>query len=59
MPENLADSTIRLQRLVRQIVKETDPVKYSELGSEIWRVLDERARIRGAIPWPNDGGESA
>ena len=32
MSDNLADSTARLERLVAQIMKETDPVKYDEIG---------------------------
>jgi hypothetical protein len=42
MPENLSESTARLERLVKQIVKEDDYRKFDELGEEIWRVLDER-----------------
>jgi hypothetical protein len=42
MSDNLADSTARLERLVAQIMKETDPVKYDGIGSEIWQALSER-----------------
>jgi hypothetical protein len=42
---SLADLTARLEQLLTQIKKETDPMKYDELGSEIWRVLDERERL--------------
>lgn len=42
MPDNLAASTAELERLLKLIMKETDPVKYDQLGSEIWRVLTER-----------------
>jgi len=45
MSDNLADSTARLERLVAQIMKETDPVKYDEIGCEIWRALSERERL--------------
>ena len=45
MCENRADSIRRLERLVRQIMKEEDPMKVDELGEEIWRVIDERERI--------------
>jgi hypothetical protein len=45
MSDDLADSTARLAQLVAQIMKETDPVKYDELGTEIWRVLSERERF--------------
>jgi hypothetical protein len=42
MSDDLADSTARLAQLVAQIMKETDPVKYDELRTEILRVLSER-----------------
>lgn len=42
MSEPLADSSARLELLLEQIMKETDPVKYDQLGAEIWRVLRER-----------------
>ena len=45
MSDNLADSTARLERLVAQIMKETDSLKYDEIGSEIWRALSERERL--------------
>jgi hypothetical protein len=45
MPDNLADSNARLERLVARIMKETDPVKYDEIGCEIWRALSERERL--------------
>ena len=45
MSDNLADSAARLERLVARIMKETDPVKYDELGAEIWRALSERERL--------------
>ena len=47
MPDPLADSTAVLERLLDQIMKETDPVKYDELGAEIWRILSERERLKG------------
>jgi hypothetical protein len=49
MPEDLADSAAQLQRLLKQIMKEKDPLKCHELGAEIWRVLDERNRLRRAL----------
>jgi len=45
MSDDLADSTARLEQLLVQIMKETNQVKYDELGSEIWRVLEERERL--------------
>lgn len=46
MPDDLDGSAARLERLLRQIISETDPDKYDQLGAEIWRVLNERDRIR-------------
>ncbi|MFZ0732730.1 MAG: hypothetical protein WAM79_10445 [Candidatus Sulfotelmatobacter sp.] len=45
MSDNLADSNAQLERLVAQIMKETDAMKYEEIGSEIWRALSERERL--------------
>jgi hypothetical protein len=42
MPSNLADSTAELKRLVHKIMRESDPARYDELGSEIWRALHDR-----------------
>ena len=44
MSETRPDSITLLERLVRRIMKEEDPVKFDELGEEIWQVLDERER---------------
>jgi hypothetical protein len=44
MSDPLADSNARLKRLLELTLKETDPVKYDDLGAEIWRVLSERER---------------
>jgi hypothetical protein len=49
MCENRSDSTTRLERLVRQVMKEEDPLKFDELGEEIWRVLYELEGV-GAMP---------
>lgn len=49
MCENCSGSTTRLERLVRQIMKEEDSLKFDELGEEIWRVLGEPERV-GAMP---------
>ena len=48
MSEMRPDSITQLRRLVRQIMKEEDPLKFDELGEKIWQVLDERER--GATP---------
>jgi len=46
MSDPLADTTARLELLLKQAMKETDPDKSDELCAEIWRVLDERDKIR-------------
>jgi hypothetical protein len=45
MPDAFAQSTARLEQLVREIIKETEPVRYDSLAEEIWRVLAERERL--------------
>ena len=45
MSDNLDDSTARLKQLVARIYGGTDPVKYDEIGCEIWRALSERERL--------------
>jgi hypothetical protein len=45
MSDNLRNSNARLEERVRQIVKEKDPLKYDELCSELWLVLDERESL--------------
>ena len=49
MSDPLGDSTARLERLVEQAMKETDPDKSDEVCAEIWRVLHERDEIRKAL----------
>jgi hypothetical protein len=53
MPDPLADLNARLGELLRQIMKETDPEKYDELGAEIWRILSERERVTGPPSLPD------
>ncbi len=45
MPDNLTELTARLERLVSEIMKETDPVRYDALGDEIWQILGEREHL--------------
>lgn len=45
MSKPLSDVDSRLAQLIQQIMKETDPARYDELGDEIWRVLSERERL--------------
>jgi hypothetical protein len=49
MPDALAASALILQRLVKQVMKERDPVKYDQLAAEIRRVLEEREHSREAL----------
>ena len=48
MPDGFADSTALLEKLVREVMKETDPAKVDQLAAEIWRVISERDRLRSA-----------
>ena len=48
MSDSLADTTARLERLVKQALQETDPDRSDELCAEIWRVLRERDEVRKA-----------
>ena len=49
MADPLADSRVRLERLVEEVMKETDADKSDELCAEIWRVLRERDEIKKAL----------
>lgn len=49
MPDAFADSTARLEALLARIMKEKDPEKCDELAAEIWRVLEERERLKSAL----------
>ncbi len=49
MADPLADSTVRLERLVEEVTKETDADKSDDLCAEIWRVLRERDEIKKAL----------
>ena len=53
MPDPLADLNTRLGELLRQIMKETDPEKYDELGAEIWRILNERELLAAPPSLPD------
>ena len=50
MSDSLARSTALLERLVRQIMKETDPERYDELAEQIWRALSDREGLTEASP---------
>jgi len=47
MSDNIGNFDARLEKLLKQIMKEEDPVKYDELCSELWLVLDERESFTG------------
>ena len=49
MPYASAESTARLESLLRQVMTETDPAKCDELAAEIWRVLEERDRLKSVL----------
>lgn len=53
MSDPLVDTKARLEQLLAQTLKETDPAKYDELGAEICRVLVERERIKSQPPSPD------
>jgi hypothetical protein len=46
MTDPFEDSRARLERLVTEVIKETDSAKCDELCDEIWRVLSERERLQ-------------
>ena len=45
MSDNIENSNARLEKLVRRIMKEKDPVEFDELCSELWLVLNERESL--------------
>ena len=46
MSDDLANSAAQLKCLVTRIMGESNPVKFDELGAEIWQVLEEREKLR-------------
>lgn len=52
MLDKVADSTARLEQLLKQIMKEKDPARYDALASEIWSVLQELERLRNIAAPP-------
>jgi len=52
VPDTLTELTARLERLVSEIMKETDRVRYDALGNEIWQNLGERERLMKQTPQP-------
>jgi hypothetical protein len=52
MSDSIGTSNARLEKLVRRIMKEKDPVAFDELCSELWLVLKEReylAHVEGRV----------
>lgn len=47
MSDNIGNSDARLEKLLKRIMQEKDTVKYDELCSELWLVLDERESLTG------------
>ena len=54
MSEHLANSNARLEKILTQIMKEKDPLKYDALCADLWRVLDERESVIGVEGTPSD-----
>lgn len=50
MSTNFASSNVVLKQLLDQIMHESDPIKFDQLGSEIWSVLAEREQIAPQNP---------
>jgi hypothetical protein len=47
MSDTVKNTNSRLEKLVRRIMKEEDPVHFDSLCSELWRVLDEPEVLTG------------
>ena len=47
MSDNIENCNARLEKLVRRIMKEKDPVEFDELCSVLWLVLKEREGLAG------------
>jgi hypothetical protein len=46
MRDIFAETTARLERLIAEVMKETDPNLYDSLCEEIWLVLAEREVLK-------------
>ena len=53
MPDPFANSTARLEELVRQVMKELDPARYDMIAAEIRHALEERECLRSALDQGN------
>jgi hypothetical protein len=57
MPHSLAESSANLKRLVAEIMKESDPLRFDTLADKIWNELAERDSLKEAMgdiavfPW--------
>ena len=47
MSDDIGNSNAQLEKLLKRIMKEKDPVSYDELCSELWLVLDEPESLTG------------
>ena len=47
MFDDIGNSNAQLEKLLKRIMKEKDPVNYDELCSELWLVLDKRESLTG------------
>jgi hypothetical protein len=45
MSDPLPALNAHLKRLIEQVMRETDSLKYDELATDIFRVLSERERV--------------
>ena len=50
MSDNVENSNARLEKLVRRIMKEKDPVEFDKLCSELWLVLNELKGLERGRP---------
>jgi hypothetical protein len=49
MLDTISESTLLLQRLVQQVMKEQDPLKYDQLAADIRHVLDVREHLKAVV----------
>ena len=45
MSDPFSDTTLLLEQLVAEVIKETDSVKCDDLCAKIWQVLTEREHL--------------
>ena len=57
MPDPLADSTVRLERLLEQAMMEREPEKCDALCAEIWQILGEREHLKSQARLADEAAE--